>query len=427
MLDVLIVLALVLLNGAFALGELSVVSSRRPKLQALAEGGSRGAAIALQLAANPGRFLSTIQIGITLVAILTGAFSGDALGIKLEHLLVAYGAPEVAAHIVGFGGSVAIVTYLSLVLGELVPKQLALRHPERIAVVCAVPLLAMTTVVSPLASVLDVSTRLVFALLGQSHRHENLVSEEEVRAVITEAEQAGVLEADERRIIAGVMRLSDRSARAIMTPRTDVDMLDLTVGPDAQRAVLTETSHSRLPVHIGNPDEPIGVVQTRKALTALMNGSALDSESVLPSAPIVQDMTDALTVLSVLQQAEVPMALVHDEYGHFEGVVTPADVLSAIAGAFRADMEPSDPDAVQREDGSWLFSGSMAVDDMADRLALKLSEDRSYHTVAGFVLFALGRLPQTGESVTTEGYRFEVVDMDGRRIDKVLVAKARAA
>jgi putative hemolysin len=221
-------------------------------------------------------------------------------------------------------------------------------------------------------------------------------------------------------MIAGVLRLGDRTARGLLTPRTEVDLLDLSDDEASLRECLLKTHHSRLPVTAGESDEIIGVVHVRDLLAGLVAGQPLDIRSGIRTAPIVPDTIDALDVLKVLRDAEVPMALVHDEYGHFEGIVTPADALDAIAGAFRADAEASEPDSIQREDGSWLLAGSMPVDEMADLIGLRLSEPRGYETVAGFVIDLFQRLPETGEHVLAQGWRFEVVDLDGLRVDKVL-------
>jgi putative hemolysin len=238
--------------------------------------------------------------------------------------------------------------------------------------------------------------------------------------LVGEAESAGVIEEEERRMISGVLRLGDRPVRGLMTPRTNVDWIDLADDAQAIRDLLITTPHSRLPVSEGDSDNMLGVVQSREILAALLSGRELDIRSHIRTAPIIPDTLYALDALALLRDSEVPMALVHDEYGHFEGVVTPADALEAIAGVFRSDSETEDPDAVRREDGSWLLAGSMPVDEMAEVLGIALPESRSYHTVGGLVISELQHLPATGETLDTLGWRFEVVDLDGRRIDKVL-------
>jgi putative hemolysin len=418
-----IAVLLIGLNGLFALSELAIVSARKARLKTMADNGRAGASTALTLMEDSGRFLSTVQIGITLVGILAGAFSGAALGAMLTDILLGQGMPERVAEPLGYGLVIGSITYLSVVVGELVPKHLALKSPEGIA--CAVaPLMALISrIAAPVVWLLNASTKLIFRLFGQSTESESAVTEEEIKTIMAEAETAGVIETDERKMIAGVMRLGDRAVRGVMTPRTDVDWIDLDDNPSEIREILINTPHSRLPVAEGHPDNMLGVVQARELLAATLREEALDIRRHVRRAPIIPDTLDALDALEVLRQAEVPMALVHDEYGHFDGVVTPADILDAIAGAFRSDEGEAEPEAVQREDGSWLLAGWMPADEMAEQLGVSLPERRDYETVAGLVIGELQHLPNAGEAVETLGWRFEVVDLDGRRIDKVLASR----
>ncbi len=428
MLELLIALALIALNGAFALSELAVVSARKARLKAMAEQRRPGAQAALALAEEPGRFLSTVQIGITLIGVLSGAFSGAALGARLTTILRDAGLSERLSEGLGYGLVIGAITYLSVIIGELVPKHLALRNPEAIACTIAPVMRHVSRAALPAVALLDASTRAVFRLLGQSTQSASAVTEEEIRTVVAEAETAGVIETDERNMIAGVLRLGDRAVRGVMTPRTDVAWVDLKRSPSEIRAAILATTHSRLPVGEGSPDNMLGVLQVRELIeplhaTALVEGEGLgfDLRPYVRVAPVVPDTLDALGVLDALRGAEVPMALVHDEYGHFDGIVTPADILDAIAGAFRS--EAPEPEAVRREDGSWLIAGWMPADEMADTLGLTLPPGRDYETVAGLVIAELRRLPETGESCLLAGWRFEVVDLDGRRIDKLLVSR----
>ncbi len=423
MLELGIAILLIGLNGLFALSELSIVSARKARLKMMADNGRAGAATALRLAEDPGRFLSTVQIGITLVGILAGAFSGAALGDRLTQIFLDQGMPERVAEPLGYGVVIGFITYLSVVVGELVPKHLALKNAEGIA--CAVaPLMALISRIgAPVVWLLDASTKVIFRLVGQSTESESTVTEEEIKIIMAEAETAGVIETDERKMIAGVMRLGDRAVRGVMTPRTDVDWIDIDDTAFEIRETLINTAHSRLPVAEGHPDNMLGVVQARELLAASLRDEPLDIRAHIRKAPIIPDTLDALDALEVLRQAEVPMALVHDEYGHFDGVVTPADILDAIAGAFRSDEETAEPEAMQREDGSWLLAGWMPADEMADQLGIALPERRDYETVAGLVIGELQHLPSTGEAVETLGWRFEVVDLDGRRIDQVLASR----
>jgi putative hemolysin len=285
---------------------------------------------------------------------------------------------------------------------------------------------AMATIASPVVSLLDMSGRAVLRALGYETQPEYRVSDEEIRSLMAEAETAGIIEPGERAMIAGVMRLGDRPVRAIMTPRREVDMIDLTSDPEDIRSTIVQSVHSRLPTHTGTPEEMLGVVQAKDLLDAYLRGERPDIRAQVRPAPTVPDTADALDVLDVIKGSPVHMALVHDEYGQFKGVVTNADILEAIAGAFRTDEGSLEPDAVPRDDGSWLISGGMPADEMADRLSIALPPDRSYHTAAGFVLSQLGHLPEIGESFDSQGWRFEVVDLDGRRIDKILASRVAA-
>src|SRR5262245_5733309 len=392
-----IVVALILLNGFLALAELAIVSSRRARLRALVDRDVVGSRRALALATNPGRFLSTVQIGITLVGVLSGAFSGATFGLHLAEWFVGLGLRPSVAEALGVGLVVAVITYLSLVIGELVPKQIALRDPERIAVRVAPAMTVMAMIASPIVSFLDFSGRAILKALGYEDKPVHRVTDEEIRSLMAEAETAGILEPGERTMIAGVMRLGDRPVRAIMTPRREVDMLDLTADPDDIRGTIVESVHSRLPAHAGTPEEMLGIVQAKDLLDAYLRGERPDIRAQVRSAPTVPDTADALDVLDVIKGSPVHLALVHDEYGQFEGIVTNADILEAIAGVFRTDEGWVEPEAVRRNDGSWLISGSMPADEMADRLSIALPPDRSYHTAAGFVLSQLGHLPEISQ------------------------------
>ncbi|KTE21019.1 DNA-binding protein [Sphingopyxis sp. H050] len=425
--DVAIIAILVLLNGAFAMSELAIVSSRDPRLQAAEKRGSRGARLARQLASDPGRFLSTVQVGITLIGVLTGAYSGASLGGPVAERLQAWTGldPENAENI-GFALVIAVTTYFSLIAGELVPKQFALRTPERIAILMAVPMYWLSRIAAPLVWLLDNSSALIFRLLGLNRESEERVTAEELHLIVAEASKSGVIEESERAIISGVVRLADRPVREVMTPRIDVDWIDISSDADAVRAKLLETPHTRIPVARGSVDDIVGIVQARDIAGALFRGEALDIEKLTRSAKVIHDQIDAMDALEALRAADVPMLLVHDEYGHFEGLVTPADLLSAIAGEFASDQDiGSEPFVVERDDGSLLIAGSMPADQMAERLGIELGDDRDYATAAGHALAILKHLPEEGEHFTDRGWKFEIVDMDGRKIDKLLVTEVR--
>lgn len=421
--EIAVVFALILVNGALAMAELAVVSSRRARLQALAERGRPGSRKALALASDPGKFLSTVQIGITMIGVLSGAFSGATIGVRLAQWIASQGVSHAVAEAVGVGVVVAAITYVSLIVGELVPKQIALRNPERIAASVAPAMSFLAMIASPVVFILDISGRAVLRALGYGERGEELVSDEEIRALITEAETAGVLEPGERAMIAGVMRLGDRPVRGVMTPRGEVEMIDLDDEPDAIREKVLDSVHSRLPVYRGKTEDMLGVVQAKDLLDAYIRGERPEVGAFIRPAPIVPDAADALDVVEMIKKSAVHVALVFDEYGHFQGIVTDADILEAIVGGFGTAEGPPEPQAVQRDDGSWLISGSMPADEMSELLSIPPSEDRSYQTAAGFALAHTGHLPDIGESFDAHGWRFEIVDKDGRRIDKILARR----
>jgi putative hemolysin len=425
-LDVVIILALIALNGVLSMSELAIVSSREARLKAMAKSGSSGAQCALQLAADPGRFLSTVQIGITLVGILAGAYSGAALGEPVGQRIAMLGIDPETAATAGFAIVIVITTFASVVVGEIVPKQFALRSPEPIAAIMSRPMRWLSAITAPVAWLLDRTSRLIFKLLGMNRESENTVTAEELHLVVAEAQTAGVLEESERAIISGIVRLADRPVREVMTPRTDVDWIDASLSGDALRAAVKSTPHSRMPVADGSVDNIIGVIQMRDMLETVLEGRELKVRDLTRAAPIIPDLMDAMDALVVLRNAEVPLALVHDEYGHFDGIVTPGSIIAALAGTFRHDVEEGDePDLVEREDGSWIVSGAASADVLADRLGMHMSNDRDYSTVAGFALSVLKRLPEIGETFEHDAWKFEVVDMDGRKIDKLIASRPR--
>ena len=424
--DVLLIFALIALNGVLSMSELAIVSSREARLKAMAKSGSGGARCALELASDPGRFLSTVQSGITLIAIFAGAFSGASLGEPVAERLGALGLKGETAHTVGFGLVIVLTTYFSLVIGEIVPKQIALRSPEPIAVVMARPLRWLSIVTAPFVWVLERSSALIFKLIGFNKDSRNQVTAEELHLVVAEARTAGVLEEDERAMISGIVRLADRPVREVMTPRTEIDWIDIASTPDEIRSALLETPHSRIPVADGAIEKIVGVIQTRDVMAAALECRPIDLAHLCLAAPVIPDLMDAMDALAVLRAADVPLALVHDEYGHLDGIVTPGSILAALAGTFAHDVEQGEePPLVERDDGSWLVSGAASADLLADRLGVSLPYERDYSTVAGFALSVLKHLPDTGEKFRHDGWSFEVVDMDGRKIDKLIASRPR--
>ncbi len=424
-LEILIVAVLTLVNGLLSMSELAVVSSRPARLKVLAANGRRGAEVALKLQDDPGKFLSSVQIGITLVGVLSGAFSGATLGDRLGLTLAGAGIDPAVAMPLGVGLVVIIITYLSLIIGELVPKQVALRDAEGVASRVA-PLMAfIASVAAPLVWLLDVSGRLVLRLIGQAGETDETVTDEEVKTIIAEAESAGVLETEERHMISGVMRLADRSARGLMTPRLDVELVDLSESREEVLEKLRTIRHSVVPVQDGGVDEIIGVIVRKDLLDVLFAGGELDVRALVKQAPVVMDRSDALDVLKAIRASVVHMALVFDEYGHFEGIVTPGDVLEAITGAFQEE-EGDEPAFTTRADGSFIVSGWMQADEFEDKIGVRVARDAKYETVAGYVLAELNHLPVVGEAFERGHWRIEVLDLDGRRIDKILVSRIEA-
>ena len=420
--EILIVVALILLNGALAMSELAVVSSRPARLKPMAERGHRGAAAALKLGEDPGRFLSTAQIGITLVGVLSGAFSGATLGARLSGWLSQQGLSTQWSYALGVGGVVVLLTYLSLIVGELVPKQIALKNPEAVASRVAPTMTLLARIGAPLVWLLDISGRIVLALLGQSAEGKARVTDEEVRTLLAEAHFDGVIETEEQEMLSGVMRLADRSARALMTPRRDVEMVDVEAPPAETLQAIVRIGRPRIPVRQRETGEVLGVLYVTDAFAALSRGEVLDVAALQREVPVVSNMADALDVIEILRASPNHMALVYDEYGSFEGIITTGDILEAITGTFREHVA-EEPAIIQREDGSFLVSGWMPVDEFRDRLNLPRDEDGDYETVAGLVINHLRRLPALGDTFTLYGWRFEVIDLDDRRIDKLLVSR----
>lgn len=420
--ELVVILLLILINGFFAMSELAVISSRRARLRALAEAGSKSARAALKLAEAPGSFLSTVQIGITMIGIFAGAYGEKTLTASLSAWLAGFPLFVSVSDLLALAIVVAGITYFSLILGELVPKRVALANAERIASVVAFPMRLVAIVFTPLVVVLDSSSRFVLRLLGQHAVSSHKVTEEEIRTLIAEAAETGVVEHAERDMIRGVMRLADRPIQALMTPRVDILWINIETAEQDIRPLLRDSSYSRFLVSQGDLDEVLGVVQMRDLLAQVLDGYPLDIRKVLLQPLFVHEDISALNALEQLRQVEIPMAVVVDEYGSVQGLVTATDILTSIAGEITDTAEEGEPQIVRREDGSWLLDAGLPIDEVRDLLALRnLPEDASFHTLAGLVLHQFGHVPASGEYFELDGHHFEVVDMDGHRIDKVLV------
>lgn len=421
--EILTVLVLTCINGLLAMSELAVASSRLPKLKLMAEQGVSGARRAVVLASDHGEFLSTVQIGITLIGILSGAVSGATLGLRMSQWLMSYGLSESVSETLGYGIVIGGITYLSLIVGELVPKQIALTNPERIACLVAPAMTALAKIAAPIVWFLSKSGRIILTLIGKGGAREQTVTDAEIHLMIAEAESAGVIEPEERDMIAGVMRLGDKPARSIMIPRVDVQMVEVSEPLEVVAKRIADTGHSRFVVYKENQENVLGVLQAKDIAVAMLKKKPPLLKRLVKDAPTIPDNLDALEIVARLKESNVHFGLVYDEYGHFEGIVTAVDILEAIVGSFKEEKRPNEPEIVERDDGSLLVVGWSPIDSLLQRLGLHLEGKRDYQTVAGLVLDKLGRLPEIGDSFVVRDYRFEVLDLDGRRIDKVLVSR----
>ena len=425
--EILFILLLILLNGLFSMSELALVSVRRARLAVLERKGVPGATAARALSEDPQRFLPTIQVGITLVSVLTGVFGGARIAAHLQSWLETFPSMVPLAETLSLAIVVLVTTYLTLVIGELVPKHLALRNPELTAAKVARPIAWVSRIGSPAVWVLGASTSFILRLLGGHRARSKTVTEEELKMVLAEGAQAGVFETEEHDMIARVLRLADKPVRAIMTPRTDLVWIDRTDTPKDIAAALKAAPHSRFVVCDGSVDNVVGVVQAKDLLDGLLSGGELSIGPALRQPIVVPDTVTALDAMERLKSDVLGLALVMDEYGSFEGVVTAADVLEAIVG------DPSDAEAEFTSTGpdgetTLTLDGMMPVDEVKSRLALPdLPAEGSYHTLAGLLLALLRRVPRAGDRIVFAGWRFEVLEMDGRRVDKVRVSRETVA
>src|SRR5271166_2688140 len=426
-LEIAIVLLLIVLNGLLSLSELALVSVRRARLAVLERKGVRGAAAARVLSDDPQRFLPTVQVGITLIGVLTGVFGGARIAIHLQLWLEQFPGIAPFADTLALGVVVILTTYLTLVLGELVPKQLALRAPELMAARVARPVALLARIVAPAVWLLGKSSGLVLRMFGRSRASHQSVTEEELKALLVEGAQTGVLEMEERNMIERVLRLADKPVRAIMTPRTDLAWIDRSHPPNAIAAALKAAPHSRFVVCDKSIDNVVGVVQAKDLLDRILGGGELSLEASLRQPMVVPDTVSALDALERLKSDTLGLALVMDEYGSFEGVVTAGDVLEAILGDASG---PDHQDGVPGPEGetTMTLDGMTPVDELKARLNLPdLPAEGSYHTLAGLLLALLRRVPRVGDRIVFGGWRFEVLEMDGRRVDKVLAGREPAA
>jgi putative hemolysin len=424
--ECLLILILLIANGVFSGSEIAVVSSRKVRLEQLADRGNRKARKALKLANSPNDFLSTVQVGITLIGILSGALGGATIAQRLKPLLDEVPALRGSSELLSLALVVSVITYLSLVIGELVPKRIALSNPEAIACQVAGPMRFLSRLTAPLVHILSGSTDGMLRLLGVKASEEPEITEEEIKALIRQGTESGVFEEVEHDMVQRVFRLGDRPIRSMMTPRTEIAWLDLEEPLEASLKEVLESTHSRFPVARATLDNCVGTIRIRTLLTAVVENQPVNLESMMQPPLFVGESMRALNVLEQFRETGVHIALVTDEFGGIEGLLTLNDLMEAIVGDLPSAEDQEEPLVVEREDGSWLLDGSLDIGDfkaLVDREELPDEVSGGYHTIGGFVMHHLGRIPMAGEHFRWDGLSFEVMDMDGKRVDKILVAE----
>jgi putative hemolysin len=424
--DILLLLVLILLNGVFAMSEIAIVSSRRARLVQMADTGSSGARHALTLASEPTRFLSSVQVGITSIGILNGAIGEASIASRLRASLEQVPAVAPYAETLSLGIMVVVLTYFSLILGELVPKRLALTHPEAIASIIARPMEILATIGRPIVTFLSVSTDTILRLLGVRQVKQPAVTVEEIRVLLEQGADEGVFEDAEHQMVTNVLNLDDRHVGAVLTPRSDVVFLDVRDAMDVNRQKLRQDPHNVLPLCDGGLDHVLGFVRSTAVLDKLLDGKTIDLPALAEKPLFVPETMSLMTLLEQFKRTHLPVALVVDEFGGVEGLVSLTDVIGSIVGELPS--EPGDePSIVRRDDGSWLLDGTLDLDTVLrtlDAESLLSDHDRQhYHTLGGLAMLALGRVPRTGDLFQRGDYRFEIVDMDGNRVDRVLVSR----
>ncbi|MBS1191277.1 MAG: putative hemolysin [Rhodocyclaceae bacterium] len=432
--DIVLIFFLILLNGVFAMSEMAVVSSRKAKLQNLADDDSPGAGSALALHQEPSSFLSTIQVGITSVGILSGAVGEAAVADPLAAWMGRIPALAPYAKEIALTSTVLVLTYFSVVIGELVPKQLALLAPEGIASLVAKPMTAFSRLAHPLVRILSGSSALILKALGARRKEEPPVTDEEIKVLMEQGAEAGVFHESEQEIVSNVLRLDEQPIVAIMTPRRDMAVIDLEEGDEAARHLIANTEYSRLVVCRDGLDNIVGILQTGDLLKRTVQGQAVGVAEIRAAllAPLYVPASASVTqLLENFRNSRLQFALIVDEYGDVQGLVTLTDVLAAIVGELSVPEAPEDRDIVQREDGSWLVNGDIGIDRLKSELdideELPGEEEKSFHTLGGFIMGVFGRIPVPADHFVAAGFRFEVMDMDGNRVDKVLILRTAPA
>jgi putative hemolysin len=424
--EILIIFFLIVLNGVFAMSEIAVVSSRKPRLQQWTDEGDKRAEAALALANDPGHFLSTIQVGITLIGILAGAVGARTLSEPLSASIAQVEAFAPYSEAIALAIIVAIITYVSLIIGELVPKRIALNHPESIASFIAKPMNWLAASASPLVKFLSVSTDFVLRLLGIRPSQEPPVTEEEIKVLLEQGTEAGVFEREEQELVRNIFRLDAQRVSSVMHPRLDIFYLDVEDSFEENQRKIIESAYSRFPVCKGGIDQVLGIVQSKELLAKCLSGKPIDLMQNMRPPLYVPDSISTMQLLQMFKQTRIHLALVVDEYGDLQGLVTLNDVMEAIVGDIPTTELAADEEAVQRADGSWLLDGMLSIDKfktLFDIETMPEEEAHNYNTVGGFVMMQLGRVPKPADHFDWEDLRFEIMDMDRNRIDKVLVAR----
>lgn len=425
MTEIIIIFLLLLLNAFFAMSELAIVSASRPLLRQKAKQGNRRAATALSLAEDSGNFLSTVQVGITLVGIIAGAYGGASITDKLGPVLNGYEVIAPYGHALAGAVVVVAITYFSVILGELIPKQVALRNAETIAMFVAPPMSLLSKVAAPVVYLFGASAKIVLRLIGMSPGEGEEVTEAEVHAVLAEGAESGVFEKSEHEMLRRIISLADRSVKSIMTHRTEMVAIDINDSYDEVVARIQAAGHSRYPVIDGDTDNVVGAVRAKNILRASLSPKSFRLKEFVEDLPSVPEMTTCLKAFEFFKSSNIHMAVIVDEYGSTEGIITSADLLEAIVGILPSNYDDIEDVAIrQRQDGSWLIDGRTSIHEMQLSLGLdQLSTDDGYETIAGFVVQNLRKSPQEGDRFEAFGYEFEVMDMDGRRIDKILMSR----
>jgi putative hemolysin len=423
-LDILVILLLIVANGLFSGAEIAIISARRHRLEQLAEKGRRSARVALRLADSPNQFLSTVQIGITLIGILSGAVGGATVARQLDAALEQLSVLAPYSEALSFGLVVAVITFLSVVVGELVPKRLAMANPEQLACAMAPSMRWLSRVSAPAVHLLSATTDALLKLLGVPTTSQPDITEDEIKALFRQGTDSGVFEEVEHDMVQRVLRLGDRSIKSLMTPRPDIAWLDSEEPLDESIQEILQSTHSRFPVGKGSLDECLGVVRVRTLLAAKLNGQPINLEEELQPPLFVAESARALSVLEQFKRSGIHIALVTDEFGGVGGLVTLNDLMEGIVGDLPSAEDEDGPLVVTREDGSLLVDGGLDLDtftELIDQDIFGIDQEGRYHTLAGFVMHVLERIPREADHFEWQGYRFEVIDMDGKRVDKLLV------